>query len=83
MLQKAVRNITTDPLFRGRWTSGPSLEQAVNARYKLVVVSTTSMAISKAIGKMEPGNNNLNDKNTCGVYSGLNTSQRYFFSKIL
>ena len=79
MLQKAVRFITTDPLFRNQWTSGSSLEQAVNSRYKLEGVSTTRIAISKAVGKIDPGISNLQVKNSCGIYSGQNAKMRYFF----
>ena len=70
MLQKAVRSIITDPLFRNRWTSGSSLELAGNTRYKLEVVSTTRMGISKAVGKINPSIANLQVK-VCAVYTAV------------
>ena len=79
ILQNAVRSITTDRLFRDRWTSVYSLERAVNSRYKLEGLSTTKMAISKAIGRVEVGIQDLQVKNSSGIYSGLRSQMRYFF----
>ena len=63
MLQNAVRSITADRLFRNRWASVHSLARAVNTRYKLEGLSTTKMAISKAIGKLDVGIQDLQVKN--------------------
>ena len=79
ILQNAVLSITKDILFHDRWTSAHSLERAVNSRYKLEGVSTTTMAISKAIGKIEVGVQDLQSKHSSGIYGGKHNITRYFY----
>ena len=70
-----------DRLFCDRWTSVHLLERAVNARYKLEGVNTNKMAISKAIGKVEEGVQDLQTKHLSGIYGGIHTKMRLFFSQ--
>ena len=78
ILQNAVQSVTKDRMFRNRWTSVHLLERAVNAYYKLEGLITNKMAISKAIGKVEVGVQDLQTKHLSGIYGGKHTTMRFF-----
>ena len=77
--QKVGIHIISDKLFRDRWTSNLSLAKAVSCRYKLEGITTTKLAISKAVGKLDTSMDDLTIKNLAGVYSGRFNTDRYFF----
>ena len=79
LLQKAVRNITTDPFFRDRWMSLSSLNMAVNCRYTLGGVPSKKRELSLFISELNLTMDNLSVQNDIGFYSGKNGTECYLF----
>ena len=79
ILRKAISNISEDIAFKNRWVRCSSLLTALQARYVLKEVSLTKASISRVVSKLEPDISNLDFVHSSGIYSGLNTNERYYW----
>ena len=78
-LHTAIRIITKTVYFKKLWVSISSLETAIQVTYKLEDMNVSKASISRTIGWLNAGNNNLDCTNPIGIYSGSRAKQKYFY----
>ena len=79
LLQRAVGLLSVDVMFRNRWARCSFIKAAVEKRYELSNVDIIKKNISIAVGKLESSSSKLQEKNSSGIYSGVQRHERYFW----